>query len=581
MAEDIGYQAGTDVGLGVDSPSGVNVVNPGGGINLPMASVTGATANTAQSSLAGTDQNSPKGPAKWRWEVYSFLLNSYYGSGGFKDGSALTKQQNEYNDQYLERRSTVSYRNYFKPIVDAQYLPVFSMGATRKTEVNGTLDENGKLAPLWNAFTGNTDNRNRHIRDFTKKIIKNSRMLGVAFVCMDNFNDIPTLQQDALKLRKFPYAYMRLPMQVEGELVELDDFCKIQKIAFKEQPEKVMDPISKRMVEEPRWKLWTKDYSVKLRKDIKTNTYEELSETRVVYNLGEVPVIPVMSQSETTDDTILPLPPLYCVADTNLSIFNLDSLIMRMVRSQLFPILCMPTPQMSDPNDKLSVSPLQGIYLPPNTSEGSYPLPMFLTPPSGPVDFLLNLSEKYKEALFEMAGQNGVVGVQKAQSGIAKAFDFQGEAWVLKESAKMASKLEEEMARIFKLYVPSEVFDYECHYEEDYNQTDPMTDVQLYQSYINMQPGQLGEGLAKEMMTRSMFDDLDDETVQPVIDQIREEAKKPKPESLQPIIPNAQPVVGAVNPEQENPQPVVPPKKAIKQPVAKKFSIKKMFTGAK
>lgn len=523
--EDVSFIPGLDVGISSDAPSAVSPVQAGEGVAAPIAAATGAPIQTSQTVISGTERTTPKGPPVFRWNKYDLMYNSYFGLGGFYDGTALYKSQVEVDDQYLERRATTAYRNFLRQIIDATYLPVFSTGATRKTEVNGILDEKGVVAPLWNNFLNNVDNRRSSIQNFVKKVVRHARILGVSFVVVDNFKDIPVLAKDAITSRKYPYLYMRLPQQVEARMTSIDEFNRIMNICFREMPEKVKDPKTQAMIDEPRWKMWTVTYSVRMRCN-ELHEFEEILGSKVYHNLGEVPVIAVMS-SEVEEGTVLPHPDFYSVARTNLDIYQIDSAQMRNIRANMFPILCLPLTKDNDPSNKQAVSPLQGFYMPPNTPDATYPSPMYLAPPTAAFEAVAQMTKDLIDYLFKQAGQQGVVGVQKAASGVAKAYDFQAQEYVLMETAKMAKICEEEIARLFQLYV-NERFDYTVFYEDNYSPTGQMESMELYTKYIDLQPGTKGKSLALEQVTRLVFDDLDDEIVQPVINEIRDDSIEEK-----------------------------------------------------
>ena len=87
----------------------------------------------------------------------------------------------------------------------------------------------------------------------------------------------------------------------------------------------------------------------------------------------------------------------------------------------------------------------------------------------------------------------------------------------------MAKNCEVEIARIFQLYVVNEKFDYEVHYEEDFEpEEDPVAEVKLYGDYIALQPGLKGKALAMKQLTYALFDDAEADDVQEVIDEIEE-----------------------------------------------------------
>lgn len=575
----------TSMTSAMDQPSGIPMVEGGIQDNSPVAASVGAQTTYAASILSGTDKNSPKGKMPYDWDKYSFLYNAYYELGGFYNGTALYKSLIERDDQYIERRGTSHYRNYFRPIIDATYLPVFSQNASRKTEVKGTLDEDGNLSPFWNKFIDDVDNRGNHIQKFVKRAVKYSNMLGVSFIIMDNFGNVPELTQEAIKKRAFPFIYLRLPQQVEPGLLKLDEFCNIIQIAFREAPETVIDPITNQEKQERRWKLWTENYSVKLRQksEYQKSGWEEIPETKNTYNLGKTPVIAVMS-GDVEEDTVLPHPRFYSIARCNLALYNIDSAQMRLIRAQMFAMLVRPSTKDNDPRTPMAVGPLQGIEMPPDTPDARYHDPFYLAPPTGPYTELGNTIKDLRDDLYRLAGQEGVVGVAKGtqKSGVSQRYDFQAMEWVLQETAKTAACTEEKISDIFMLYVPSEKFEYEVIYEDNYHPIDKNQDVQLYTDYISLDPGPLGRALALEQTTRSVFDHLDDEEVQPVIEEIREMASEKQKQEQE--IPTEDDIIlsddnllmsKSYSSQQFN---NIPQKKVIKMPPKKGFSLVKRTT---
>jgi hypothetical protein len=552
------------------APSGIQTVGPSDQVNSPVEASTGALVQTSSAVLSGSDKNTPPGPPIYKWNKYDFLWHAYWGTGGFYDGSVLRKLLTEIDDQYTLRRAVSYYRNFFCQIIEATYKPVFAEPCTRVTEVNEVVDEDGKLAPLWDTFLDNVDNRNHKIDAFIKRAVRAARILEVSYIVMDNLKATSDNVEIAKKNREFPYVYLRLPQQVEESMTQVDEFCKLVQICFKEHPEMAVDAKSGQMVEEQRWKLWTRDYSVKLRKDRDTRKFKEITETKVVYNLGEVPVIPVMS-TDAEDDTVLPHPRFYSVARCGWSVYNFDSAEARAIYAQMFPILALPQPRTSDIPTGMASNPMQGIYLSPAENGVTPATPTYLTYPTQDFEAIDHFTQELIDDMFRQAGQLGVSGVAstaKPQSGISKSYDFHASHFVLKETAKMAQLAEEEIARVFKLYVP-ENFTYEASYCDDYSpDTDPEKEVTVYGDYIQLDPGNKGKALALKEASRAVFAGSDEDELQEVISDIDEHAEdetevvvadQVPPEEEQTPADAIKEALGLKQPEEEKPAPAKKP----------------------
>ncbi len=502
----------TGLSSGANAPSGIRSGAGVSGGNSPVSAQLGAPTSQAAAPTY-TSQNTQPGPPIYQWDNYDFMLNAYFSEGGFHDGSALVKSQVEKDVQYMERRANSYYENLVRPIIDATYAPVFSKPVKRQTLVNGENDPEGKAAPVWFEFKKNIDNRGSKMEAFAQLIVRYARILGVSFVVMDNFPSAPELVEDAIKYRKFPFVAMRLPQQVNLDLLILDDFLQLEQIGFKEKSVKVGDNT------EERWKVWTRNYSVMMTKD-KDGAYIEVPSTRFDYNLGKVPVIPVYS-AECEHGTILPMPNYYAIARCNWHLFNVCSGRNRLMRSQMFCILCAPKIE-----NGFASSPNQGFELPPNDNNTgtSWPLPFYLAPPTGPYAEISNEIKDTRANLFQLAGQQGVTGVQIETSGVSKAYDWQGQEWVLKQTSAMAKFCEEEIAKMFQLYV-KEKFEYTADYCQDFQVVDidkKSTQFSRFIQDISQLSTPYNPILAEAMKeyATAMFDGIDEKKMSELIEWI-------------------------------------------------------------
>ena len=508
------------------NPSGINADNGSYQINDPVAASTGAGVQSGQQSMSGSEKNTPPGPAIFKWNKYDFCWNAYWGTGGFYDGTVLRKMLVELDDQYLLRRALTFYRNMYRQIIDATYKPVFGEGNTRTVGVNGVSGDN--VAPIFQAFLKDADCKRNPLTQFTKRAVKNARILGVCFVVVDNYSDIPALQKDQIDARRFPYVYIRLPQQVEEKFLQMDDVGRLVQIVFKENPVEVENPKTHVMEIERRWKKWTPYFSVVMRFNNETAKYEDLPGTQVNYNLGEIPIIPVMS-SEAEDNTVLPHPTFYDIARCNWSIFNWDSWNAITAAGALYPTLVLPRPSGTEVSALQSMGRQQGLLAPPGEPDTTPAEIRWLDYPTGTYEALKGSIQDLVNEMFRQAGQQGVTAQVKSgqnQSGISKSYDFQAQQFILKESSKMAKDCESEIHRMFCLYV-NEPSEFEVHYEEDFEpEENPSDDVQLYGDFIAL--GGLGpkaKGLALKMCAHAIFNDADPEDVAAVIAEIDEQIK--------------------------------------------------------
>ena len=188
----------------------------------------------------------------------------------------------------------------------------------------------------------------------------------------------------------------------------------------------------------------------------------------------------------------------------------------------MYNIMKLPRPSGTEVSNLQAVGPQQGIYVPPAENGVTPAVPGWIEYPTGCFEAIQKTIQDLIDDMFRQAGQQGVSAQVKSgagakQSGISKSYDFHAQSFVLKESAKMAKDCEMEIARIFQLYV-DEKFDFEVHYEEDFDiEQNPSDDVLLYGDYIALNPGPKAKGLAMKMLAHSVFDDADPDDLAEVI----------------------------------------------------------------
>jgi hypothetical protein len=194
----------------------------------------------------------------------------------------------------------------------------------------------------------------------------------------------------------------------------------------------------------------------------------------------------------------------------------------------MYPTLILPRPSGTEISNLQSMSRQQALLAPPAENGSTPAQPQYLDYPTNCFVAVKDYIQALIDDMFRQAGQLGVSAKASAsvngQSGISKSYDFYAQTHVLKESSKMARDCETKIARMFKLYVPGENFEYESHYEEDFEpEENPEADVKLYGDYIALSPGPKGKALAMKQMTHSVFDDADEDDVSEVIKEIDEQ----------------------------------------------------------
>lgn len=200
------------------------------------------------------------------------------------------------------------------------------------------------------------------------------------------------------------------------------------------------------------------------------------------------------------------------MAKLNWTIFNLDSETRELNRNQGFSILCI----QGKPAANVSVGSQNICWVPMDANH----MPDFASPDPNINKSLREYAGEIKEAIFEIAEQNGVTGVQREMSGEAKAWDFQAHGSILKTIAKAATKTEVRIANLFMLYTKKK-FVYVSEYREDYTPRGSKAKLDIYDQVISHDIGPETNRLAYKKTVLTAFNDADPAELEPVMEEIK------------------------------------------------------------
>lgn len=446
-------------------------------------------------------------------DIYRFMDNAYHGTGGFRDGTYLIPHTREMF--YEQRKRSAYYKNFVKPILRAMIEPVFNDPVVRSI----TDDNDNPIdGTLFNEFILNADNAGRTLQMLTQDAVRKARLHGVSFIVMDNFEaeEQPPTLSEARQERVFPYAYIRQADSVES--YQMDKWGNLTSIMFREQPEKVVLKDGE-MHEEERWRVWDTNEVIVYKKEedkyLNNDTKPKWVEvSRHYHGLGRVPVISLYAISREDYDGILVDPPLYDIAKLNYAIYNSDSEIRDLERSQGFTIFYI---QADNSGKAVTVGPRNLLIIP---TDSNIP-PGTLAPDPGVLSGLVENNSKMVEHLYRLAEQNGVVGVENASSGIAKSYDFYALEGVLKHTASMAVWLEDQIADLFKLYT-SEVFNFQADYPHDFQPQSVGDEISTYvEAYEKIAKSPKFKKKLEEKTAKMLLADEDGEVVAEIVEDIQ------------------------------------------------------------
>jgi hypothetical protein len=222
----------------------------------------------------------------------------------------------------------------------------------------------------------------------------------------------------------------------------------------------------------------------------------------------------VYSTEKTNVYDILVEPPMYDIAKLCHQLYNKDSSIVDQERAQAFANFYIQT----DNGGNITLGAHNVIYIP---METTIP-PGYTSPDSSILKGLVDNAESLKESIFQIAQQNGVYGIKEAKSGLAMSYDFYAQEYQLKHTASIATALEYNIAKLFKLYTNTE-FEYVVTYPEEYQPGNSRSIIDTYKVAIDMGIPNKFKNALYEKMARMLFSDEDEEMVKEIIDDIYKE----------------------------------------------------------
>ena len=425
--------------------------------------------------------------------IYEFMDNAYFGTGGFRDGTFLKPHKRE--NFYVDRQDLAHYRNYYKAIVDATITPIFRDDVIR--EVNDSALEK---------FTDDATNSGASIQDVVENAYEALQNHSISFVLVENFTkeEMPNREIEAEEQRIMPYCVNKYAQDVSEEFTDVDKFGKPIAITFFDGTIE----IEKRKVQ--KYRMWTSSESIEFYVDPKTKTKVIISVN--VHDLGRIPIVVKYGVRKRRQTDFLVDPKFYDMARVGWTIYNKDSEIRELERSQEFSIFYAPG---NPANLNVGVGASTIMFLGDSTMQ-----PGFASPDPEIIQGLVSNLKELREDMFTIAAQNGVTAtVINQESGIAKQWDFQAHESVLKKGSKIATEIEMEILDIVNLYTGKTEI-YTPMYPKDFQPNNISEVLDNADKYIILNPGVEGEKAAKKKASKAYLQDQDEETVTKVLEDI-------------------------------------------------------------
>lgn len=426
---------------------------------------------------------------------HTLLNDAYSGSGGFKDGSYIVPHPREPADKYSHRKFMSYYCNYVKPCVNAHVDPVFREYPVREYKANQYMD----------AFLSNVDCKGTKIDRFMKRAAIRAKLLGSAFVVMDNFAEGAESVKDALEGRKFPYIYLLQHSQVKDYAT--DRFGNLSWIKYELSYTEIEE--GEKREKTATWE-WTKEAWKKT---------ENGAETKGNNRIGEIPVVELFGAYDD-ENSMKPQSDFYSIARINLAIFNACSGLRERNRNQAFSVL---TYQLGENDDYEQASEIAygtaDLLMYPSTAGNP---PSYTTPPAEPSETLMSEIRMMIEEIYRMAERANVTGVQEQNSGLAKEWDHQSLHQTIAEFAKNLEEAEEKIAWLFGKYINMDL-DYNAKYSDDYGVVDVSAELDKVTKALALAIGGQFDKEVKKQAARTVLKDQEDDVINAVIKEIEQQ----------------------------------------------------------
>ena len=365
-------------------------------------------------------------------ERFRFIGHALNGDGPFRptvsydtynkpadvDWSYLIKYPRESDDKFARRCELAFYASPLARVTNKFVSHVASKPVSRdiRNQILQTIYEDA-------------DGKNNSVDVFFQEFMVNAKARGSMLLLVDMPKEIPSSQMEQIQSRAAPYWTYILPEAVTD--FQLNDYGKFDYVEFagtytKENGEMVNCTWHFDIME---W--WAKD-----------NDDKVLAE-------GEHPLneCPVLAFTEMGDyPNVGPFAP---IADLSKRLYNLDSELDEILRSQTFSLLTMNVPENTSSDQRLEAAKIAGETIGTNNllvHSGS--TPAFIAPPDGPASIYLERIRDIRNQISDIGLE--VTQINQQESGIAMQMRFHT---VNAELAKFCARMEDLERRAWQLTI--------------------------------------------------------------------------------------------------------------------------------
>lgn len=311
--------------------------------------------------------------------------------------------------------------------------------------------------PLFESVAADVDGKGNDIDVFLQQFALDAKARGSMLMLVDMPSDMPATRAEQMSSRRLPYWSAIKPESVTDYAVGEDGQFEFVEFAgtFAKDGAQAVDC------------AWRFD-----RQGWTATDKERRTLSQGQHPLGRCPVIIFTEGGDFPH-----FGPFAAIADVGKRLFNADSELDEILRSQTFSLLTMQVPEESTDGEKIQAAQVAGETIGTNNlmvHSGS--TPAFIAPPDGPARIYLDRIKQLQSQVDEI-GLN-VIGSMAQESGIALQMRFQA---LNGELSKFAGRMEDFEKRAWELsrawlgmtQAPT------VEWPRDYNLSDVQTELQI------------------------------------------------------------------------------------------------------
>jgi len=443
--------------------------------------------------------------------IWRLFLESYKGGEHFVKKN-LFKYYKEGDDEYSERQSRAYRENHVKKIIN-----IYNSYLFQETPIRDTKDN------VFKEWLANVTGKGDNIGDFMGFVSLMTYVLGRCYIVMDKPAIPPEertgTQIDTLKAK--PYIYLVYPQDVLD--ISFDEDDNINWVLLEERVRDDKDPFLSSGEIKRQYRLWTKTEWL---------LFDEKGEQidGGEHKLGVVPVIPV--DNEKTDNPYYAPSLIEDIVYIDRAIFNNWSRLDTIINDQTFSQLIIPVEAvvLTESDDELKKQFLEMstkrafLY----SAQAQQP-PQFISPDASQAELLLNtINQQVTQMYASLALQNEVGTITKAQSGVAKAYDFDKLNKMLANKADMLEKTERKIAQLWAKWYGMDEVDYTVDYPDSFDVKSLVDELNIAHEVSLMDISKTFNKEIKKIIVQKTLPKLNAQTYDQIMKEIEEQESTPE-----------------------------------------------------